>query len=313
MTRLSPKTELIGHRLTVGSGCLALALLAASVMSANAENLRVLDQLVLGETRISGEKIGEFSAMVRDPAGSGVLAISDRGYIAEFALEIADDRLARLEPVAVHVLTAADGTDMRDKDFNAEGAALLDDGSIAIVDEAGPTLAVFDRTGKWLRDEALPLAVQHSSRQASDKDGIEAISWTVDTGFLAMTEEPQLGEPRNLHTLHSILAPSVQISVPEEESISIKSMEAVGTRLFILERTRDDVTDALTPWLRIVDLPDCAASAFCTGTQLPITVEGITHADFEGLAELRDGLFLMVSDDKIDGDLRSVFVLFRVE
>ena len=91
------------------------------------------------------------------------------------------------------------------------------------------------------------------------------------------------------------------------------SVEAVGARLFILERTRDNVTDALTPWLRIVNLQGCAASLPCTGTQLPIPVEGITDADFEGLTSLGDALFLMVSDDKIDGDLRSVFVLFRVE
>ena len=291
------------------AACLFAALMASS---ARAETVQVLDQLTLGETRLDGEKIGEFSAMVRDPVGGGVLAISDRGYIAEIALEIADDRIVRLEPVAVHVLTAADGTPMRDADFNPEGATLLEDGSIAIVDEAGPTLAVFDRAGKWLRDEALPLAVQDAAKQASDKDGIEAMSWTAETGFLAMTEEPQLAQPRHLHTLHATLTDPAQITVPGNESVSIKSMEVAGDRLFILERTRDDVTDALTPWLRIVDPKDCPVTAPCTGLQLPIPVEGITDADFEGLAALGDGLFLMVSDDKIDGDLRSVFVLMRV-
>jgi hypothetical protein len=292
--------------------CCAALMATTQLRAAQAQSLQVLDQLILGETRMSGEKIGEFSALVRDPDGDGVLAISDRGYIAELAVEIADERIVRLEPVAVHVLTAADGTEMRDADFNPEGATLLDEGSIAIVDEAGPKLAVFDRMGHWLRDEALPLAVQDAAKQASDKDGIEAIGWTAETGFLAMTEEPQLGEPRHLHTLHSTLADPVQISVPGEESVSIKSMEADGTRLFVLERTRDNATDALTPWLRIVDLQDCPVSPPCTGAQLPVAVEGITDADFEGLAALGDGLFLMVSDDKIDGDLRSVFVLFRV-
>ncbi len=311
MTRHSSKANSMDRRIRTASVCLCAAVL--STVSAKAETLQVLDQLVLGETRMSGEKIGEFSAMVRDPDGGGVLAISDRGYIAKVAVDTTGDRLARLELQSVHVLTDADGTELRDLDFNAEGATLLGDGSIAIVDETGPKLAVFDRTGKWLRDEMLPPAVQDATQQASDKDGIEAIGWTAGTGFLAMTEEPQLGQPRHLHTLHSNLADPVQISVPGEESVSIKSMEAVGPRLFILERTRNNETDALTPWLRIVGLQDCPAPAPCTGTQLPIPVEGITNADFEGLAALGEGLFLMVSDDKIDGDLRSVFVLFRVE
>jgi hypothetical protein len=297
------------HLILTGSACLSLMALPTE---AGAQTLRVLEQLTLGESRMSGEKVGEFSAMVRDPAGGGVLAISDRGYIARFAVDTTGDRLARLELVAVHLLVAADGVPMRDKDFNPEGATLLDDGTIAIVDEAGPKLAVFDRTGQWLRDEVLPLPLQDGTKQASAKDGIEAISWTAGTGFIAVTEEPQLGEPRHLHTVHSTLGAPAQISVPGDESISIKSMEPVGQQLFILERTRDNATDALTPWLRIVDPKACPLSAPCTGTQLPIAVDGIANADFEGLAALGDGLFLMVSDDKIDGDLRSVFVLFRV-
>lgn len=290
--------------------CLSAALAATTAQSGT---LQVLDQIVLGETKVSGEKIGEFSALVRDPDGGGVLAVSDRGYIAAFAVETTGDRLARLELLSVHVLTGADGAELRDADFNPEAATVLDDGSIAIVSEAGPRLAVFDRSGAWLRDEALPEPLRDATRQASEKDGIEALGWTAGTGYLAMTEEPQSGQPRNLHTLHSTLAGAAQIEVAGTESVSIKAMEMAGPRLFILERTRDDVTDALRPWLRIVDLQDCLTAAACVGEPLPITVDSITDADFEGLAALGDGLFLMVSDDKIDGDLRSVFVLLRVE
>ncbi len=307
MTRFATPTMRLHHR-----SIAAMAALLVTAPVTDAQSLKVLDQIALGETWMSGEKIGEFSAVARDPSDGAVLAISDRGYIAAFAVDTTGDRLARLDLLSVHVLTGPDGVSMRDKDFNPEGASLLDDGSIAIVDEAGPKLALFDRTGNWLRDEVLPEAVRDASKQASDKDGIEAISWTAEAGFLAMTEEPQLSQPRSLHTIYSTLAKPAQFSVPGDESVSIKSMEAVGARLFILERTRDDVTDALTPWLRIVDLAECPMAAPCTGTQLPIPVEGITDADFEGLAALGEGLFLMVSDDKIDGDLRSVFVLMRV-
>jgi hypothetical protein len=311
MTRSQLKANRM-HRFMTRSLCLSVAPAMAGLTTAKAETLQVLDHLVLGETKLDGEKIGEFSAMVRDPSGGGVLAISDRGYIAEFAIDTTGDRLARLELKSVHVLTNPDGKEMRDLDFNPEGATVLEDGTIAIVDENGPSLAVFDRTGKWLRDEALPEPLRDASKQASEKDGIEAVSWTPETGFLAMTEEPQLGQPRNLHTLQATLAGAAQILVEGTESVSIKSLEAVGIQLFILERTRDDLTDALLPWLRIVELADCMADAACVGQSLPIPVEGITDADFEGLAALGDGLFLMVSDDKIDGDLRSVFVLFRI-
>jgi hypothetical protein len=41
-------------------------------------------------------------------------------------------------------------------------------------------------------------------------------------------------------------------------------------------------------------------------------VPGISDADFEGLTRVGEDLFLVVSDDKIGRDDRSVFALLRV-
>lgn len=290
-----------------------LAVLLASSMPAGAESVVLGGQVVLGETRLDGKKLGEFSALIRAPDGSDVLAISDRGYIARLRIAIADGRLVRVEPVSIHPLTGPDGAAMRGRGFNPEAAALLDDGSIAIASESGPRLAVFDANGRWLRDELLPEQVRDAARQASPKDGIESLAWTARTGFLAMTEEPQAGQPRNLHRLHSTLAGSTTFSTRGADSTSIKAMEAVGDRLFILERTRDNTTRAMAPWLRIVDLPACLGKETCPAPLLPIPVSGLPDADFEGLVALDNGSFLMVSDDRVGNQLRSVFVLFRVE
>ena len=202
---------------------------------------------------------------------------------------------------------------MRDQGFNPEAAALLDDGTVAIVSESGPRLSVFDPQGNWLCDEALPVPVRDASLQASEKDGIEALAWTATTGFIAMTEEPQLGKPRDLHALHSTLSGSAEFSTGQADSISIKAMETVGNQLVILERTRDDVTEAIQAWLRLIDIDTCFGQSQCVAQQLSLDLDGLSDADFEGLVALDDMTFLMVSDDRIAGDLRSVFVLFRIE
>lgn len=287
----------------------AAATVAIPAMATMADSVTLLGQVILGESKMYGEKIGEFSALVRAPDGNGVLAISDRGYIANLEVEITDGRLVGVKPVSVHVLTGPDGAALHDQGFNPEGAALLGDGTIAIVSEKGPRLAVFDATGKWLRDEPLPEVLQN----ANEKDGIEALAWTQAAGFLAMTEEPQAGQPRDLHGLHSTLAGSASFSTGDADSVSIKGMETAGDKLYILERTKDGATKALAPWLRIIDLPACLGAEACETTHLDIPVADLPDADFEGLVALDDGAFLMVSDDKIAGDLRSVFVLFRVE
>ena len=294
--------------------CLALVLGPAGLAPmASAETVRVLDHLVIGESRLAGKKIGEFSSLVARPDGGGLLAVSDRGYLAGIAAEITGDRLTGVRITAIHILTGPDGAPVADSGFSAEAAAFLPDGALAIVDEAAARLAVFDTGGAWLRDEALPVALRDVSRQASDKDGVEALAWTETTGFIAMTEEPQAGRPRDSHRIETALAGAWAMETAGPEAVSIKGMEAGADRLFILERTRDSGTDTLRPFLRVIDLAECRARSACAGTTYPLAVEGITDADFEGIAHLGNGRFLMVSDDRIDGDLRSVFVLLRVE
>jgi hypothetical protein len=295
--------------------CLSLATASLDLTAmANAETVRVLDQMVIGETRLLGEKIGEFSSLVALPDGAGLLGVSDRGYIAEIAVETAQDKLTRVEVIAIHTLTGPDGAPVSDADFSPEAAALLPNGGLAIVDEATARVAVFNAQGAWLRDELLPQALRDVKRQASEKDGVEALAWTDPTGFIAMTEEPQSGQARNTHTIQTALAGAWTVQVAGQESVSIKGMEVAGGRLFVLERTRDDTTDALYPFVRVLDLAACAAAAACSGDTHPIIpLGGITDADFEGIAALSDNRFLIVSDDKIDGDLRSVFVLLQVE
>lgn len=297
------------HTLSLSAALLSI-LHAAPAWS---QSVRLLDHLILGESKIDGEKIGEFSALVAAPDGNGLIAVSDRGYLARLAVTITGEDLAAIEVLSVHVLTGPDGQALRDKDVSPEAAAVLPDGSLAIVDETTARLMVFDTDGTWLRDDLLPEALRDTGRQASEKDGVEALAWTEATGTLAITEEPHQGFERNDHRLRTALAGEWALVIEGPESVSIKGMEAADGRVFLLERTRDDITDALRPSLRILDPVVCQSARACTGTTHQVAVPGIADADFEGIAALDDGLLLLVSDDKIDGDLRSVFALIAVE
>ena len=125
-------------------------------------------------------------------------------------------------------------------------------------------------------------------------------------------EEPQLGSPCDRHSIStSEMGPHV-FSTGDADSVRIKGMETEGGNLIMLERTREDVTEAIRPWLRRIDLSTCLKSDVCTSGQREIDLAHRTDADFNGLVSLERGQFLIVSDDKIDGDLRSVFVLLQI-
>ncbi|MBM3606403.1 MAG: hypothetical protein FJX25_17260 [Alphaproteobacteria bacterium] len=68
----------------------------------------------------------------------------------------------------------------------------------------------------------------------------------------------------------------------------------------------------LRPDLRVIDPRTCRDGTCADSSTAPIEVPGITDADYEGLTQVGDDLFLLVSDDRIKKKQRSVFVLLRV-
>jgi hypothetical protein len=80
----------------------------------------------------------------------------------------------------------------------------------------------------------------------------------------------------------------------------------------VLERTRSEDRLTLTPYLRLIDPGSCKPPLPCTTVTASVDVPGIADADYEGVAEVGPGLFLLVSDDKIDGIRRTVFALVRL-
>jgi hypothetical protein len=274
--------------------------------------VEVLDTVTLGEPRIDGLKIAELSGLAHDPKTGRLYAVSDKGRLFGFALDVTGGKLVRLEPMSGHNLVAAKGALMNDQGFNAEDIALAEDGTLLIVSETGPRIARFSITGTWLEDLAVPAALRDPATQRSPKDGLESLALHPSLGLLTAPEEPLAARTRTTHTLYAQSGGQLSYDTSAIGSTSIKAMTALPDgRLMILER---DVgpDGGLITWLRALDPAHCVSGQLCPTQAAKVTLAGVSDADFEGLVYLAEGLFLIVSDDKIGKDHRSIFALLKL-
>lgn len=275
--------------------------------------VEVLDVTTMGEPRIDDLKIIELSGLAHDRESGLLYAVSDKSRLFSFDLDLTGDRIAALIPLSGHDLVDADGVRMRDADFNAEGMALAEDGTLAIISEDGPRIARFSRTGAWLEDLVVPLALRDPAAQRSKKDGPESLARHPRFDLLTAPEEPLEAEIRTTHTIYSSTGDNFAYDTAEIGTTSIKAMETLPDgRLLIIERDVSGSDDSLITWLRLIDPAACDPDALCATDVARIKIPGISDADFEGLAQLSDDLFMIVSDDKFGKDHRSVFGLLRV-
>ena len=294
-------------------GCVA-ALFGPSLAQAAQPSFQVevLDTLKMGELRVDGLKVAELSGLAYDQPNNRLYAVSDKGRLFQLALDTTGNKIAKLELVSGRNLIDAKGALMRGHGFNAEDIALAKDGTLAIVSEAGPRISRFNTNGKWLEDLVVPVVLRDPAAQRSEKDGLESLALHPTLGLLTAPEEPLAGQTRTTHTVYAEGGKTLAYDTTAIGSTSIKAMGVVPDgRLVLLER--DVAADgSLITWLRTLDPARCGTGPLCPTQVAKVEVPGINDADFEGIAFLSEGLFLIVSDDKIGKKHRSVFALLKV-
>lgn len=307
----------IPTKITLVAAALLAPMTAAATEAAPLE-VEVLDHQVLGESQIDGLDFAEISALAYDADQAKLYGLSDTALLFDIDFAHEDGQITRLEPLTGVALTDAQGTALKPRDFNPEGAYLDPDGKgVVVVSENGPQAALFDLTGRWLEEVALPQALRDDSLQRSRKDGLESLALHPTHGILSAPEEPHEAEAREHHSIHA--GDGAVFAYDTDDATGRTNIKSLlvdeSGRLLILERHNDKEIDALQPYLRLLDPQACPVqdgSQPCPTTVAKITLPDITDADFEGLTQVGPDLYLMVSDDKIDGAQRLVWALLRV-
>lgn len=301
-------------RFTWWLSCAATMLVAPLLQAAQPSmHVEVLDTLIFEEPRVDDLKIVELSGLTYDKQSKQLFAVSDKGRLFRFSIDVTGDKIVSLQPESGHKLVDDRDRSMRKQhDFNAEGIELGKNDTLAIVSEVGPRISRFSLAGVWLEDLETPVELIDPTAQRSERDGLESLARHPTLGWLTAPEKPLAALQRTTHTLYATNGDNISYDTSDIGSTNIKAMTALADgRLMIVER-EVAADDSLVIWLRTLDPARCIQGELCATQVAQVAVPGIDDADYEGIANLSDGLFLIVSDDKINKVYRSVFALLRV-
>ncbi|WP_371225223.1 esterase-like activity of phytase family protein [Roseovarius sp. 2305UL8-3] len=315
------------HLLPAAS-CALMLTFSSGAVSAQAEvepapsnrlNATLWDYQILSAIRVDDIKFSEASGASFDHDKQLLRIISDRGRLFAFDVPVTNGKFEIINPVSAVKLRDADGTQMRRVGFNPEGLETYNgnngktgDANVVVVSETGPSIARFTSDGELISFIAVPDALRDPDLQRSVKDGLESFAQHPDFGLLTAPEEPLRAAPRQIHSIYGAAGKLFSFDVSDAGSTSIKSLEVLPDgQILILENLKSDDKTVLTPILRMLDPAECGPD-LCPTRWIAVPIPGVPDAKFEGVADIGNGHLIIVSDDKIDGEHRTVFGLVEM-
>ncbi|MBA3623127.1 MAG: esterase-like activity of phytase family protein [Methylibium sp.] len=291
------------------AGALATAPAAAPAGAA----FTTLHTVVLSAQEVSGVKMQELSGLGWDADEELLYAVSDRGSVFHLQLELGAARIEKLVPVWAVALRDPRNASRK---FNAEGLSLVNakngvkgDTQLIVALEDGPSVLRFTPRGEAVADVELPPALRDPKSYRKSKR-LEAVSAHPEHGFVMAPEVALRSEPANTHTLHATGGGTWSFTALHEGS-NVKAIETLpdGT-LLVLERL--EAGRAPTAGLRHIDPASCGAERTCATGDAPAGNAGLAEGNFEGMAGVSGGLFLLVTDGGIDKQGAAGFALVRL-
>ena len=273
---------------------------------------------VLDSIRIPwGFKTSELSGLAWDQDEQLLYAVSDLGHIIHFRVEVSDDKIAALEEVYYGPLELTVG---QETFHDAEDLVAINgtngktgDSEIAVVLEDGPAAARFTAKGQLIETIPLPapLLDRASYRQVNQR--LESIALTSDHGFIIGPQTPLKGESRKRHTLYATDGTQWRYKAVKKHRTSTKSLEQMPDgSLIVIEALNDGGFLGMIglggkeAHIRRLDLAACENRRKCPVIDYQTSTGDPIRGRFEGIANIKDDLFLMVTDETFGAELMLV-------
>jgi hypothetical protein len=298
----------------------ALAVFALlAIPSANAgstPSADILDVVDVPERSSDGTKINELSGLGWDDDEKLLYAVSDNGYLHHFRIDVANGKLAKVEPVfSVAIEDTNVGTFSWDL-TNAEGLHVRNgengkpsDSELVIAFEDGPAIGRFSPRGEFIKEIPLPPSLADPDAYSSANKRLESVSELPNLGIITAPEAHLANEPEDVHSIFTLDGKAWRFVALQARQSSVKALDPLPDgRILVLERTRDPDTDAPRAHLRIVDIAHCDPSALCPVAEVAVSDASAIADDFEGMTRIAPDLYLIVTDAPHGGRL----ALFRL-
>ena len=272
----------------------------------------VLDLVRVNEQAKPAPPMRELSGLAWDNDEGRLIAVSDRGGVFSFTLDIEQ---GRIEAVVVSSAAAiqsprrinAESVWVRNGDNRKQG-----DSEILVADERASNVAVVDLQGSIRSHITLPQALRDRRRYEEKSKGVEAMAWHSRHGLVAAPQRPLQGHAPSIHRIYASEGTVWAFIADRRGLSSVKAMESLGEgQLLVLEKVRTPAGDVSV--LREIALAACSEVSPCDPPALALHHPEIdSRHNFEGLACIARDLCLLVTDDGKPGSAPGTLALVRL-
>ncbi|SEA67708.1 Esterase-like activity of phytase [Thiothrix caldifontis] len=300
---------------------LAVQAMLVSVSVDAAPVLDVQNSLVLPPHTVNGVKISELSGLAWDQDEQLLYAISDKGAVFHFRLDLQGNRLQAANAVYAANLVDKEGERIKKGRGDSEGLTLMNanngkrgDSQLVIAFEGVPRLIRFTPQGRAINNITLPAVLDDRRNYRHGNHALESVTFHPRYGFITAPEMPLRGEPRNLHTLYSTKGQQWSFTAYPAKNSAISGLEVLPDgNLLVMERAWSGFLNPLVVSLRYLDFKQCAKDPVCTLQDLKVFSNHLLVDNYEGLTHIQGNQYLMVGDDGNEDFLPTTLTLFTLD
>lgn len=247
-------------------------------------------------------KFTELSDLAYDKKSKILYALSDRGILYSLKLKIKNNKIKKLKLLDAKKLRNKKYHTLSKNHTDSEGMEIVDH-NLLISFEREPAIKLFNKDAHCIKTYKLNKKLRNIKNYESKNSALEAITYSKEYGYITAPELPLRNSKK--HRLYSQSKETWKFKV----SGSITALQMIeGDKIVIVERDFNALSLSRTITLSILNLKTSEL------TQLLVmkSSQGWNIDNIEGITQIDENLFLLVSDDNNSLFQETQFILFRM-
>jgi len=278
----------------------------------SSKSVRIIESKSLSY-KIDGIKLSEVSDLVYDKKSSTLFMLNDKGVLFTFNAKFTNKGFD-LKPLHAYHLRDIDGVVLSGNRSDSEGMTLDDRGELYVSFERITKIYHFSKKGIMLDEVKLPKSLQNVEL-SSDNKSLESLAWSKKYGFITALEYPKRGTERREQTIYSTSGKVWRFKMEDIKRNGISEIEVMDDgNLLVLERAFNWFIGKFEVNLVELDINNCKTKEYCKKELiLKLKINSFFNMEnFEGLTNLGNGRYLLISDDNNNWLALTKLVYFEI-
>lgn len=278
--------------------------------------LKILDQKALQFTSINNIKFSEISDIAYDKKSNFLYLLSDEGKLFTFNAKFTE-KIESLTALSAVNLRKRNGDAFKAWRRDSEGMTLDDRGRLLISFEERAKIAWFHKNskkyGRMIKSYTLPKKLRGTKNYRSKNKSLEALAWHAQYGILTASEWPLKSEHKKRQTIYALNGKEWSFKAEPEAKSAVTAIEVMDDgNLLILERS---YTGLMNPFVITLKKVYLGNKKMCKTKVLAkmSSHKGWDIDNFEGLARVGKGRYIVVSDNNDNFFQQTLLIYFEVQ